>query len=160
MLAWCRANPALAIGGLLVALGLATGGGENLSQGQAVNQGLRQYRESSEVFLKRAELGVEQREKAIPIAEARKRTCLSSTLQDGTPVAIQEGLAFLDPVTNQPLPDGTTVCDRYGNTAEVVNGVLTNLVQGIPDQGYNPEPKATEKPTFGAVIYAPATKKD
>ncbi|MBD2509531.1 hypothetical protein H6G91_19920 [Nostoc muscorum FACHB-395] len=51
------------------------------------------------------------------IADERYRSGCLILLYKGQLVAIAQGKPAYDPVTKQPLPKGTVVCDGYGTTA-------------------------------------------
>lgn len=75
-------------------------------------------------------------QQARQIAEERYREgcLLVYTLDaDGNVIALYEGMTVVDSTTNQPLPDGTTVCDPNGATAVLEDGGQVGGIAVTPD---------------------------
>jgi len=52
---------------------------------------------------------------------------------DGNVISLYEGMEVVDSTTNQPLADGTTVCDPNGATAVLEDGGKVGLIAVTPD---------------------------
>jgi hypothetical protein len=65
------------------------------------------------------------------IADQRLQTYCTdfvfSQSDSGRMAAVSEGLRVLDPVTKQPLAEGSIICDVTGRTAIVRGGILTDV---------------------------------
>jgi len=75
-------------------------------------------------------------QQARQIAEERYREgcLLVYTLDaDGNVISLYEGMAVVDSTTNQPLADGTTVCDPNGATAVLENGGKVGVIAVTPE---------------------------
>jgi len=118
-------NPIALIGVGIVGLGLFTNGGQ-LQSMQQTSQMVRQQREATQqehVQLQLAEAEIKQNE---PIAQGRyERNCImvSALISPGEYTALSLGQPVIDRVRNVPFADGNEVCDAYGMTAQIVDGV-------------------------------------
>lgn len=75
-------------------------------------------------------------EQSRKIAEERYQDgCLLVYTLDanGNVVSLYEGMAVVDRTTNQPLPNGTTVCDPNGATSVLEDGGKVGVIAVTPD---------------------------
>jgi hypothetical protein len=118
-------NPIALLGVGIVGIGLFTNGGQ-LQSMQQTSQLVRQQREATQqerVQLQLAEAEIKQNE---PIAQGRyERNCImvSALISPGEYTALSLGQPVIDRVRNVPFADGNEVCDAYGMTAQIVDGV-------------------------------------
>jgi len=109
----------------IVAIGMFTNGGQIQSM-QQTSQLVRQQREATQqerVQLQLAEAEIKQNE---PIANGRyERNCImvSALVSPGEYTGLSLGQPVIDRVRNVPFADGNEVCDAYGMTAQIVDGV-------------------------------------
>jgi hypothetical protein len=78
------------------------------------------------------------------IAEERYQNgCRLVVAQDnaGQLISLAEGMAIVDPITQQPLANGTTVCSGSGETGVMSGGLIGNLAitgnQAAVDEAIN-----------------------
>ena len=118
-------NPIALIGVGIVAIGMFTNSGQIQSM-QQTSQMVRQQREATQqerVQLQLAEAEIKQNE---PIAQGRyERNCImvSALISPGEYTGLSLGQPVIDRVRNVPFADGNEVCDAYGMTAQIVDGV-------------------------------------
>jgi hypothetical protein len=118
-------NPLAIVGVGIVAIGLFTNGGKLQTMSQT-SQMVREQRETSQrqhIQLQLSEAEVKQNE---PIANGRyERNCImvSALISPGEYTGLSIGEPVIDRVRNVPFSDGNEVCDAYGLTAQIVDGV-------------------------------------
>ena len=118
-------NPLAIVGVGIVAIGLFTNGGKLQTMSQT-SQMVREQREATQqerVQLQLAEAEIKQNE---PIANGRyERNCImvSALVSPGEYTGLSLGQPVIDRVRNVPFADGNEVCDAYGMTAQIVDGV-------------------------------------
>lgn len=118
-------NPLAIVGVGIVAVGLFTSGSKLQTMNQT-SQMVREQRETSQrkhIQLQLSEAEIKQNE---PIAKSRyERNCImvSALISPGEYTALTVGAPVVDRVRNVPFSDGVEVCDAYGLTGQIVNGV-------------------------------------
>lgn len=162
IVAFAKREPLLVAGSSLLLLGLMSGGGNNIQSQQSVNSQIRSYRDSQRLQIKTEQISQQFAAERAKLAAARQQNCLWLTTDGNTAANVVEGVAVLDPITQDPLPEGTAVCDRYGWTALLnASGQMEDLIQGeaVKSLQYSantaPIPAPAPPPE---VLYAPTAK--
>jgi hypothetical protein len=164
VLGWVKANPIPSGIGVLILIGMLTGGGTQGAQTAQQRGAIQSFRDQAEFSLKSEQEKMQFRDEQFKIATQRQKNCLPMTTDGKTPANVVEGMQVRDPASGSPLAAGTFVCDRYGATAELdAQGRMSNIMQGRPDpqftlQAQKPAPAPTPTPQE-IHIYAPASAK-
>ena len=118
-------NPIALLGVGIVALGMFTNGGQIQSM-QQTSKLVRQQREATQREHLQLQLSAAEIKQNEPIAQGRyERNCImvSALISPGEYTGLSIGEPVIDRVRNVPFADGNEVCDAYGMTAQIVDGV-------------------------------------
>jgi hypothetical protein len=162
IVSFAKKEPFLVGGAFFLVIGMLSGGGSNIQAQGNVNSEIRSYRDNQRLQIKTEQISQQFAAERAKLAAARQQNCLWLTTDGNTAANIVEGMAVLDPITKDPLPEGTAVCDKYGWTALLnSSGQMSELIQGAAVQSLQysantaPIPAPPPPPE---VLYAPATK--
>jgi hypothetical protein len=120
-------NPIALIGVGIVAIGMVTSNSSGKFQSmQQTSQLVRQQREATQQERVQLQLAAAEIKQNEPIANGRyERNCImvSALISPGEYTGLSIGQPVIDRVRNVPFADGNEVCDAYGMTAQIVDGV-------------------------------------
>ncbi|MDX2215486.1 MAG: hypothetical protein SFY66_19640 [Oculatellaceae cyanobacterium bins.114] len=122
-------DPVYAVGGLIALVFIVMNGGDSLRKMSQSRAASSEIIEANQEIERQAMLDTAsaERQNAIAVKRYEEGCQMVFSRNRASFVALQEGQAILDPVTNQPLPNGGVYCDHLGNTGILKGGRLTSM---------------------------------